>query len=622
MKPYKVNPPIFTINFIRRILAELGVLLNETHEVNNNFHSCNIRLINNNLTSLGIGSNGKGKSSEYSLASAYAEFMERLQNSLLLKNTHYSYKDFINSLPENNHFRNLLISENLISDFIYDPSEKFFTIDQSLEMNGGFINSLLFSNDIEISRRMIIQDLHYDKLLMVPFLSVFDKKETLLPIELILSCCGSNGMCAGNTPQEAILQGCCEIFERYAGKIIYNKRLSLPSIPIDYFKKSDIYEKIVQIANIYDYQIIIKDCSLGIGLPVIGVLIIDSAKQQYSFNLGSDFNPLVALERCLTEIHQNHNGILWMPFDFDNYNKACSILDENVYDYFNLTKIFTTSSGQWPISIFKEQGDWEFEGFNSQLGISDQTDYEFCKEKIKEIGCDLYIRDNSYLGFPAYYVVIPGMSQYSTKGIDISFVANVLKKLGYLNRFNNLSVDELTELATLLDRYYDTIKYIGIGLTDGFNNLHNEDFSNLDIELFLFMLFYKLRNTTKSLHYLSLFLKGKDRINYIYFYAIYDYLSFKNKGLKDISELMMTIYGSEVAAEILNDLADPDLIFQYLDFPTCFNCEQCKVSTDCHLIDSIRLSNKIKAKQKERMIKQIDLLTNLNEVKLDILSKT
>lgn len=622
MKPYKANPPIVTINSIRGILTKLGMVLSETHEVNNNFYSCNIRIINNNLASLSIGSNGKGKSSEYSLASAYAEFMERLQNSLLLKNIHYSYKDFVNSLPDNNRFRNLLTSENLVSDFIYDPSEKIVTIDQALEMNGDFINSLLFSNDSEISRKILIQDLHYDKLLMVPFLSVFEEKETLLPIELILSCCGSNGMCAGNTPQEAILQGCCEIFERYAGKIIYNKRLSLPSIPLDYFKESDIYEKIVQITNIHNYQIIIKDCSLGIGLPVIGVLIIDSAKQQYSFNLGSDFNPLIALERCLTEIHQNHNGILWMSFDFDNYKKVGSNLDENIYEYFNLIKIFTTSSGQWPISIFNEQGDWVFEGFNSQLGVSDQTDYEFSKEKIKEIGCDLYIRDNSYLGFPAYYVVITDMSQYSTKGVDISFLANITKKLCYLNRFNSLSVDELTELAFLLDRYYDTIKYIGIELTDGFNNLHNEDFSNLDIELFLFMLFYKLRNTTKSLHYLSLFLEGKDRINYKYFHAIYDYLSFKNQGLKDISELMITIYGSEVAAEILDDLADPNLIFQYLDFPTCFNCEQCKVSTDCHLIDSIRLSNKIKMKQKERMIKQIDLLADLNEVKLNILSKT
>ena len=85
MKPYKRRSATETITEIRRILDSLNLLLKETHFISTDLFSCRVNLANSGLDMLNIGTNGKGSSIEYSLASAYAEFMERLQNHCLLE---------------------------------------------------------------------------------------------------------------------------------------------------------------------------------------------------------------------------------------------------------------------------------------------------------------------------------------------------------------------------------------------------------------------------------------------------------------------------------------------------------------------------------------------------------
>lgn len=77
MKKYKAEAPICTIGKIRKILSDIGILLLEQHLIHDNFSSCRVTFGNNGLDKLNIGTNGKGRTFEYSLASGYAEFMER-----------------------------------------------------------------------------------------------------------------------------------------------------------------------------------------------------------------------------------------------------------------------------------------------------------------------------------------------------------------------------------------------------------------------------------------------------------------------------------------------------------------------------------------------------------------
>ena len=79
---YKAVDPTDTIHRIRDILHGCGIFSYERFwDVNRNkFASCRVE-----VEKAAIGTNGKGVSPEFSLASAYAEFMERFQNLLLIQ---------------------------------------------------------------------------------------------------------------------------------------------------------------------------------------------------------------------------------------------------------------------------------------------------------------------------------------------------------------------------------------------------------------------------------------------------------------------------------------------------------------------------------------------------------
>ena len=91
IKAYKALPPQNTVNNISNILYDrLGVKLNihEYAQKNNLFFSSRVDVETDTLKGFKIGTNGKGVTREFSLASAHAEFMERNQNGLLF---HHRY---------------------------------------------------------------------------------------------------------------------------------------------------------------------------------------------------------------------------------------------------------------------------------------------------------------------------------------------------------------------------------------------------------------------------------------------------------------------------------------------------------------------------------------------------
>ena len=82
-KPYKAATPEQTVDRIKCIIAHHCLPVEEQLLGDGDmFCSCRISLANGGDTS--IGTNGKGMRMDYALASGYAEFMERLQNRVLV----------------------------------------------------------------------------------------------------------------------------------------------------------------------------------------------------------------------------------------------------------------------------------------------------------------------------------------------------------------------------------------------------------------------------------------------------------------------------------------------------------------------------------------------------------
>lgn len=601
MKPYKACSPATTINRIRKSLDEVGIFLQEASYSNCDCLFTSRVHMSGKFSPLNIGTNGKGTTYEYALASGYAEFMERLQNNMLFRGFKNAEKHNLSKMDDC-FYKKQLIEQGLALDFIYDPKESDILMETEVENHFVFLKSLFpFINTKSDAISFFKDYLMFKNCKCVPFYSEEDKGEVMLPIELILISCGSNGMASGNTKEEALIQGFCEIFERYAGSQIYNQNLTPPTIPISAFKDYPVYSIIEKLQEENRYKLIIKDCSLGKGIPVLGVLVIDEDMGKYNFNLGSALNPGVALERCLTELYQSATGLSWYDITFEQY--ANNPKYDESFIFSNGNKLFLDGSGNWGVCLFKEKPSYEFKGLNDSLDVTDEGDISFIKSLIHGLGFRIYIRDVSFMGLNSYYIVVPGMSQFATKREHYEVLNDTYYSLNSLRNIEHISKEELLDMCKKVNSDYQLLKMFSFNFNEMLVFHTNRDLHELKLEQLLFMLNYKAGMIKEAYWYLQEFLKDKDFGAYKYYYGIKDYVRLKleNNSDDEIKNKLSILYSDELA-EIIDDVKDPDKILRYYEWPQNFNCENCALIDECCQLDLLRVVKNIQGKHQEANI--------------------
>ena len=606
-KPYKAVDPIITINNIRNILTDLGVFLIEKDKSEiSNFFSCRL-IVNgrNEFFKLDKGVNGKGLTPEYSLASAYAEFMERIQNYwIFYDDMQYASIEYIKKINETE-FSKTIISNDLVLDFKYDPDEKYIFYDDLNQLQKTICNHIAYFNksiDLAIKKK--------EKILFSPFYCVKERCSELLPIDLLLLHTGSNGMCAGNTKEEAILHGICEIFERYVSHIIFKDEITPPTIPTILFKDTKIYDLLSQLEENYNISIMIKDCSLNKGLPVIGLLIVDHDVHSYTFILGADTSPVIALERCFTELLQGRKieqtlkkiDISNDPFEHSSISR---IKCKNI----EFIKFVEDGRGKLPNSILSSNFSYSFSGLNHDLNKNDQEDLKYLLKKIDELGFNIYVRDVSFSDFPSFYIYIPGMSEvtffFNSDDEKMGILKNkIYDDFALLLNLKNHSIEEYVQIAEILEKYsIQTTKLSPYNV--------NED-NSINRHYLLALIYYRISNYSKSYENLSKVIDSLDdeqQQQNISLLCSRDYIYYKEKGFNndEIAASLQNIYKTELLSEVIRDLENEADAFQYHNFPTCFNCEDCEIKNDCYYFDVIKLVKNIQEKHKKNRINQDNL---------------
>ena len=237
-KQFKDDSPKNTVYRIKKIMSKLDLKVEEKLFCDFEY-LYSVRL---NIKGTNIGVNGKGISSEFARASAYAEFLERLQNHALVRN--YLENNFDSSCP-----------------YIYYEDEKKLNKNEILK-NSTFLNNYKIMENNPFLKGyeeyiLHLQKLDYsyfrnkEELLCVPFYNINNKKTEYLPINLVSNIYLSNGMCAGNTNDEAILQGLCEVIERYVQREVIINRLSFPNFSNNELKKHKRFYKILGLATLF-----------------------------------------------------------------------------------------------------------------------------------------------------------------------------------------------------------------------------------------------------------------------------------------------------------------------------------------------------------------------------------
>lgn len=597
---YKDELPIKTVHRIRDILQDIGISVIEDIWDNplEGFYYVSLRIVGTYIRTI-----GKGTDPEYALASAYGEFMERLQNQVLY---HYD-RDFDNSV-------------NKYLNFYYSPDEKYVQIQE--------LNNTLPENLLEIYRPTDYGEKDkFDYLcdisgetprdcsgdfISIPYYNVSLNKLWYLPMPFLKYYYGSNGMSAGNTPEEAIVQGICEIFERYVNRKILLENITPPNIPMHYIKRYEKqYSIIKRLESSRNLKVIVKDCSLGREIPVVSAISIDTKTGKYFVKFGSHpFFP-IALERCLIELLQgrNINSSSWL-YPFKYLPKTEQIINNSD----NLRMIFRTGEGFYPNSLFGDNYCYEFKGFADRTFYSNKEMLHYLVTFVEKLGINILVRDVSFLGFPAYHIIMPGMSEV------FSYNKEEYKKIGMKQKVRRITrnLDKCTneELQFCVSYMKGTYsndarlsELTGLPLKKTF------PWRKIRYGVFLAAAQYRLGNTHDAYEFIGRFInyvKSVSKENgdgLLYYKCVRDYLAIllESNSKERACKILSPIYGESMVKKIINDLDVPNNIFKYYEKLPCWNCKDCKLRKHCYYEKVKKIHLIMKEKMKKKQINQMEL---------------
>lgn len=433
---FKDRDPYDTIQIIQKIYKEkLNLELDlSVHERVNGIYSATLSDRNAKWNTC-----GKGTTEAYCSASAYGESIEHLCNYFAYDitnlsaeaNSAYGFEKYPDEIVKS-------IEElyNECSDVILDLQEAYQLSANIVPKAQDVIN--LWKDFLE-----------RESIPFVPYYSIKTKRYVNIPESIIYYLCGSNGGGAGNTPQEAIGHACDEILERYVKFVIYTKNLVPPEVPKEYVQKRcpELLKIIDKIEEHNGYKVVIKDASLGKGYSVMSVLLINIETSEYLVNFGAHPQFEIALERCLTELLQS-----FVPGGHNqrkNMEKWSNATEEKVNCAQNWVTLLKDDSGAVPNSYFGADSSWDFEEWPVYGNYSNEVGMQIQLKQLLTIAPDVYIRDVSYLGFPAYRVYVPTVSTS-----HIPFDEYQLKCYKTMERFSKI-VEKETYSLDILQEMYD-----------------------------------------------------------------------------------------------------------------------------------------------------------------------
>lgn len=604
---YKEKNPVETVTWIRSILKDADIRVEDIFPDYDVEGAYSLRTV---IKGTSVGQNGKGVSKEYALASAYAEFMERLQND-------YSFQ--FNYSKETNEYLGFY---NFIDEKVISARE---FVEQKHDFLTNFLKSAGLSQMPEEDQIKQIDDnyrqsrLRYqiDGMLAYPYYSVKQDKLCYIPSEMCTGTYLSSGMCAGNTMEEAMIQGISEIWERHIHKLILREGTPLPDIPDSYIKENYgyVWELMKRFRDDPDLTVLMKDASLGGVFPAAMLIITNRKNHSYGVRFGAHIDLGIAMERTITEALQGKR--------MREFTGCCKpdCTDREVTKYYNVFNSLKVGCSNYFMKIFWGESRYQF--CEPAVYKSNREALGVYFKRILEQGYDIMMRDLSYLGFPTYQVIIPGLSEIFPADLQmarlsntVQYVSSKMKDLGHLGH------EDLDYIIKIIDSKGSCM--IEGELSALYRTPLNLKFPFTEHPSGVLVLGafirYSQGNYEEALsrldQYISkMMISGFTVDEYLLCSREYIAGKIKHMDFKKAKQMLSYFYSSDVTDKVCMDLCDETktLSLLYPQFP-CYQCDCCIYKKDCSYPEIEHVKRTMKQKQAENPIDQMqfkDLLGTL-----------
>ena len=616
---HKDSSALDTISRARRTLEEVGIALIERpwSDFGAHNHSLTLEDIDNPT----VSSSGKGVTKPLALASGYAEFLERVQNLMKYQKTFGLMQEVSVTYPD----------------------EKAVPLSQLIRDDRELLD-VFFDGDLEPFKPF--ED-DQGRIRCVPFFDVDRLAIAFVPwLPLRVLCC-NNGTCAGNTYEEALSQGLCELFERYALRKFFSDDRPFPELPAAAIEQLECAALVEEFRK-EGYQLVFKDMTLGGAIPVVGVVLVNKTRGGYLVSVGSDPLFETAVQRCLTEVVQNRSelGRQLSPLSLSDRPYATGPFSTEAKNrLFNMIHFPRYGRAIFPpgLVMHKEASPQYCQAFLPRFRDHKET-LRFLVEKVQSNGWRLLVRDVSFLGFPALQAFIPGVSNL---GALPPYLHQYLEMKKRLLKIPRLTDQELRETVDVLEKSFDEPRWwwrfpsrlsVHGNFGDLFHNNWLEDGIDLDekctlrklpLILVLVMIYRRLGDDQKVFHSLDRAVTellpklldvtagapaddggnqpgGDVRL----LQAAFLYYRYKLAGWSEdeIRKGVAPTFGGELGVTIAGfGSLSLQLLESIWPLPNCGHCPECAVQASCYYPSWKSVALKLKARMQESFPRQSEL---------------
>ncbi len=286
--------------------------------------------------------------------------------------------------------------------------------------------------------------------------NVTRNEDVLIPFSWFFAINEFNGPSAGNTVEEAALQGICEIIERHVCSLVNAESISTPQIDptsVDDPVAKDLLEKF----HSNNVDVYLNDFTLDTGICTVGALAIDRStfptQSEIVYTAGTTPDPQKALIRAVTEVAQ-------LAGDF---NTGSNYVASGLPKPLNMDEVAYLTETNEKVTV------------QEMANLSDNNikqEVLNCIDSLKKNNMDVFMIDvvHDGLQIPALYTIIPGAHFRERSRINNVGLFST-KLLVELESDPDLLDKKLQQIEALLPgsyfvEFYRGRNYANMGLTE------------------------------------------------------------------------------------------------------------------------------------------------------------
>jgi ribosomal protein S12 methylthiotransferase accessory factor len=252
----------------------------------------------------------------------------------------------------------------------------------------------------------------------------------------------SNGNAAGNTLEEAILQGFLELVERESVALWWYNRVRRPGVDLDSFGEPYL-GRLGAFLHRHGREFWALDLTADLGIPVFASVCrrTDGPPEQIVFGFGAHLERRIALLRAVTEMNQMLTSPLLAPEGKE--------LGDPTADPETAHWLRTATAANQPYLLPADGPPRAAASYPGTWADDLAEDVRSCQALVERAGLEMLVLDQTRpeVGLPVAKVIVPGLRHFWAR-LAPGRLYDVPVRLGWLER--PLTEDELNPIPMFL----------------------------------------------------------------------------------------------------------------------------------------------------------------------------